>query len=498
MNSSHLKKVKDYIERNLKKIHIAKIHKIKFNKNILHNVKFNKVKINPKISVLLIVAVLFTFVAINQYNKSVEHELATRAFVVYFGDKDIGVVRDKQEAIDLVNSFQAQLSEDYGLDIVVENKLDFVDTHAEDEDLTSDSELLSEIKSNYTFKVEAYALIVDGKELACIKSEEEATNILDSIKQPYVEMMEAEGSKIEEVKIVEDVKIEKKEVTLDQIDDYETVLLTLQKGTDEIKTHVVQEGENYWTIAQRYKLTVEDLERANPGKNSVLIHPGDELSLIVPKPYLTVATYEEATYNEKIDFDTEYEYSASLYEDQESIKKKGVYGEVEVVAKVEKHNGIEVAKEILKETLISQPIAQVVVKGTKETPPRKGTGSFIMPTRGTLTSRFGQRWGRMHYGIDLGARTGTAIKAADGGTVTFAGYNGSYGYMVEIDHGAGFTTRYGHCSKIYVSKGDKVYKDQTIAAVGSTGNSTGPHLHFEVRKYGEPQNPYDYIGKQYN
>jgi len=483
MISSYINKVKDTVEKNIRR---------------LREVKINKTKVNAKISIILVVAVIFTSFALIQFKKSVDHEKATRAFKVTLGNKDIGIVRDKQEVTELIDSIQKQLSKDYGLDVVIKEKLAFEDIHAEDEEITNNNVVEKSIKSNLTFNVAAFALNVDGKDLVYLKTEAEAKQILDKIKQPYIEAMKADDSKIDEVKIVEDVKIEKKEVHISKVEDFEKALAILQKGTDEVKTHVVEKGENYWTIARKYNLSVEDLQKANPGKNSELVHPGDEISLVVPKPYLTVATYEEKTYKEKIGFETEYEYSSSLYEDQQKVKRKGVPGEYEVVAKVEKHNGIEVAKQIIKETLISQPVAQVVIKGTKKAPPKKGTGSFIMPTRGTLTSRFGKRWGRMHEGIDLGARVGTAIKAADGGTVKFAGYNGNYGYMVEIDHGGGFTTRYAHCSKLYVKKGDKVYKGQTIAAVGNTGRSTGPHLHFEVRKHGVAQNPYSYIGKKYN
>ena len=118
-----------------------------------------------------------------------------------------------------------------------------------------------------------------------------------------------------------------------------------------------------------------------------------------------------------------------------------------------------------------------------------------MPTRGSISSRYGSRWGRMHWGLDIACRTGTPIKAADGGTVKSAGYNGAYGYMIEVNHGNGYVTRYAHCSKIYVKSGDKVYKGQTIGAVGSTGRSTGPHLHFEVLKNGVHQNPAKYLGR---
>ena len=87
----------------------------------------------------------------------------------------------------------------------------------------------------------------------------------------------------------------------------------------------------------------------------------------------------------------------------------------------------------------------------------------------------------MHYGIDLAIATGTKIRASDGGTVIFSGYSGSYGYVVKIDHGGGFVTVYAHCSKLHVKVGEKVYQGQHIANVGSTGRSTGPHCHFEVR-----------------
>ena len=87
----------------------------------------------------------------------------------------------------------------------------------------------------------------------------------------------------------------------------------------------------------------------------------------------------------------------------------------------------------------------------------------------------------------------TKIYAADGGTVSFAGWKGGYGNLVIVDHGGFYQTYYAHCSEILVSEGDQVYQGQNIALVGSTGNSTGPHLHFEVRYNGEPMNPLDYL-----
>jgi murein DD-endopeptidase MepM/ murein hydrolase activator NlpD len=128
-----------------------------------------------------------------------------------------------------------------------------------------------------------------------------------------------------------------------------------------------------------------------------------------------------------------------------------------------------------------------------------GTGQLIYPCDAEITSSFGWRlhpilgYSRFHSGIDFGASYGTLIRAADGGSVIFAGWYGGYGYTVIINHGGGVTTLYAHTSKLYVSEGQTVQPGEAIAAVGSTGLSTGPHLHFEVRKDGEPVDPIAYL-----
>lgn len=118
---------------------------------------------------------------------------------------------------------------------------------------------------------------------------------------------------------------------------------------------------------------------------------------------------------------------------------------------------------------------------------------FLNPTLGVLTSNFGTRWGRLHSGIDIGADEGEAICAAKSGRVIFSGTADGYGNYIKIDHGGGLETAYGHCSVLAANVGDEVERGQTIAYVGSTGNSTGPHLHFEVKIDGEFKNPLDYV-----
>jgi murein DD-endopeptidase MepM/ murein hydrolase activator NlpD len=118
---------------------------------------------------------------------------------------------------------------------------------------------------------------------------------------------------------------------------------------------------------------------------------------------------------------------------------------------------------------------------------------FIWPVNAPITSPFGWRWGRMHEGVDLGAAYGTPIAAAAAGAVIYAGWEGGYGNLVVIDHGGGLATAYGHQSRIAVSVGQSVSQGETIGFVGSTGHSTGPHLHFEVRFNGEAVDPLGYL-----
>jgi len=124
--------------------------------------------------------------------------------------------------------------------------------------------------------------------------------------------------------------------------------------------------------------------------------------------------------------------------------------------------------------------------------PARG-GGFIWPIDGAVTSEFGPRWGSFHPGLDIADPEGTPIAAAKDGVVVSAGPNGGYGNFVVIDHGGGFATAYAHQSRLAVSEGQQVSQGQTIGYVGSTGFSTGNHLHFEVRVDGAAQNPRDYL-----
>lgn len=371
-------------------------------------------------------------------------------------------------------------------------------TYADD---TNVEYLVDNVDRFMTVNIPRYGIFIDNEPIGYLESKEEADAILETLKTMYLD----EGTNPKEIRFKQEVQVLKDAVrAIDQDSLYtqEEMLDYIVRGTNERRTHTVEKGENYWVISEQYGISPNDLVIANPGVVPERLQIGQEISLIVPKPLITVVTVEEATYTEKIQYDVAYENSSAYYQGDYRTKRSGVYGELEVVAMVYKENGIESDKEIISETVVKEPTTKIVYRGTKDPPPRIGTGTFGYPydtSRGYITSSFGMRYHpiyreyRRHTGIDIGLPTGSLVYAADGGKVIYSGYKGGYGLMIQIDHGANIETIYGHLSKSYVSVGDMVYKGQKIALSGNTGTSTGPHLHFEVRKIGVPVEPDDYI-----
>ena len=159
-------------------------------------------------------------------------------------------------------------------------------------------------------------------------------------------------------------------------------------------------------------------------------------------------------------------------------------------------NGKKTAVNVISENVLEEAVTGKIKVGTKIVS-GVGSGRFSRPTYGTITARYGSggsRWssGR-HTGLDIAGPVGTPISAADSGRVSFAGWKGSYGYMVILNHGNGYETYYAHCSKLLVSVGETVSKGDVIAKMGSTGNSTGSHCHFEVKYNGVTKNPENYL-----
>ncbi len=225
---------------------------------------------------------------------------------------------------------------------------------------------------------------------------------------------------------------------------------------------------------------------------NTIVSAEDASNYFIDKQLLTVYTVLSSEKTESYTPAPEEYYDDNLYEGVKATTYQGVRGSAKVVTSSSYINGELVDTQENKEIVDYGTPAKVAV-GTKPRPVGIGTGKFSMPTSGTLTSPFGMRWGRMHNGIDLAAPVGTPIYASDDGVVIASEYKGSFGNLVIIDHQNGFTTYYAHNSKNLVSVGDKIKAGDLIAKMGSTGRSTGSHLHFEIRYNDVPQNPQNYL-----
>ena len=261
-------------------------------------------------------------------------------------------------------------------------------------------------------------------------------------------------------------------VQVDKLPEYKLCLLKkdIVANDDEIFNKIKEQGVTYYRY---YAITDNNEEKAYVG------------------------TFEDA---EKVISDLKSKDSSNMETvaivEKYETEMKDLITADEAVSKlyIEKPKVITVAKKSSATRYAAT--GSVNTKGTTSSAKANIGISLIKPISGVITSRFGASSSirrSSHTGLDISAPSGTAIKAAAAGTVAFSGRKGSYGYMVVISHGNGVQTYYGHCSKLYVSAGQKVAQGATIAAVGSTGNSTGPHLHLEIRVNGVAYNPQNYL-----
>lgn len=434
--------------------------------------------------------------ASNYFKTHENNVFSTDSFTITEDGKELCKVRDSEVLDTVLRQLESDLEETYQHDIAIENKYEIIESKARDNEIVSNDKLYDILESNVNYSILAYAININGEQVGLVDSEYVANSVIEEVKDYFTENYDEES--IVEVNTEENVEIKQVKASNTDIKEKDELVNYIIKGTDEEQKYVVEEGDTYWDIAILNNMSLDELISANPDSDPDRIQIGDELNLIVPTPFLNVQVKRKVIQEEKTPFETEKVLVSYMYNDEQVIDRKGEYGVSKIEAIVTEQNGIEIAKEVIKEEVITEPVNEIVTTGTQDPPVKKGTGYFINPLPGSyVSSRFGSRSGGFHLGQDMAKASGSSIKAADGGTVTYAGWSGSYGYMIDIDHGGGFTTRYAHCSELFVSVGEKIYQGKVIAAVGSTGVSSGPHLHFEVRKYGSVVNPASYIGIQY-
>jgi murein DD-endopeptidase MepM/ murein hydrolase activator NlpD len=418
---------------------------------------------------------------------------AQSAYAYMYNGKTLGIVNDKKTVYSAVRLVGDKLSRAYNAEINIDEDRDisFKRVFGASGPVDSPDDVLNNLTYMKDMKVKGYTIVADDKAIATFDSETTARGFLKEVQNRFLNGANAADYK--EVGFAENVRIDEIDTKLAYLTKPADVFDYVMTGAIEQRYHSVEKGQTLSGIAGIYGLGLSELMAMNPDVVPERLQIGQQLKLERVVPLLTVQTTEVATYIEEIPFEITYENSSAMFKGEQTVRLTGAKGERQVTAEIVKENGVETGKNELASVTLTSPTAQVVLVGTKDPPPLMGTGAFQYPTRGKLTSRFGMRWGRMHKGIDLAASTGTSIRAADGGKVTFAGWSGSLGYLVKIDHGGNRETWYGHCSKLLVRAGDRVYQGQHIANVGNTGNSTGSHLHFEVHINGTPKNPLNYL-----
>ena len=339
----------------------------------------------------------------------------------------------------------------------------------------------------------AYCLYVDGERIGATPYEGALEELMEQMKAAVTNADTVSCSFAEEVEIKEEY------VSTDEIMNLGYLAEILYSTKTAEVTYEVKKGDTWSEIAEDHGLTSKELLALNPGYDINKLQIGEVLTLSASVPYLTMTVVQQERYVEDVMYDIQYTDSANMYKGDEKVTSAGRFGAADVVANVTYVNGEETERTILSSVTLKEPVTEERLRGTKERPTWYPTGTFRWPVSGRVTSYFGGRrspggiGSTNHKGIDIAAPKGTPVYAADGGTVTYAGWMSGYGYLVRISHGNGHETYYGHNSRLLVSVGQKVYKGQQIAKVGSTGNSTGNHCHFEVRYNGVAKNPLNYL-----
>ncbi len=356
------------------------------------------------------------------------------------------------------------------------------------EGVLNQAALQEELAGALTFKIKGAVILVNGEQKVLLKDIQDAESLLAWLKAVYpLEPGDQLGFK-EKVEVVETpVELED---TLDLATAQKQVLL----GTNKIVEYKVKDGDNLWDIARAVKIDMDQIVFTNPGMDPENLKIDQLLYLSKEAPLITVLATRETTVDEKIPCPVDVRYDDKLLLGEKEVITKGVPGEKTVTYRITRENGFETGREILNQLVKSEPTTEVIVQGSITMVASRGSSvRLAWPSGGSIVSPFGMRWGRMHEGIDLDASYGSDVVSVAGGNVVSSGWDGGYGYQVQISHGGGLVTRYAHLSRIFVDVGDSVDRGESIGLVGSTGNSTGPHLHFETIVGGEPRDPTNYL-----
>ena len=425
---------------------------------------------------------------------------------VYLDDVHIGPVNDKETVETAIDTAieQETKKRDAAYTLGVKQDVTFVKETAFQ--LTDQAETtVEQVKDALEIDVKATALQFDGETVGYFKDEEAIDTLLFNYQKQYVDedvLNELSADESDEKQVVRD-NIVIKDVTFsrpvetstnivseDELLTVDEGLRLLGKGTLTDKIHTVETGDTLFSIVKQYDLTLDQLLEINQDltEESVL-QLGQEINVTAYAPFVDVVVKQEKQVEEVIKFETIVEETDALYKGETRTITEGSDGAKDVTYDMELVNGKVVSKEVLESTVTTEVVNKTIEKGTKVIPSR-GTGDFSWPAvGGYLSSPYGPRWGSFHKGIDIARPSNRNIIASDNGVVEKASYGSGYGNYVVVNHNNGYKTLYAHLSNISVNVGQTVPKGAVLGTMGSTGRSTGIHLHFEVIKNGSNINP---------
>lgn len=410
---------------------------------------------------------------------------------VIVNGRSIALVDDQdefEETLSYAKQFVSAVS-----DKIVEFDVTYVPRVMLEASVTPEEEILQKLYSQCSGMVPGCALYVEGELVAAAPDTDVANIALATLKDRY------QDANIENLKVSFDKEVELKEeyVPAQMIMSADSIAAVLTGDRTHYGYYTVTEADTIDTIASKLNVSEGSLDYLN----SEALYAGKVISYQHKDTILKVMAEYTQTEAAVIPYETERVSSSDLKKGNSRVKTRGTDGEKLVTTKIVMLNGEEVRRAVVEEQVITPAKNEVILIGSNTTSGRTivasangSTGYFLWPNRGKISSRFGNRSRDNHKGIDISSPTGSDIYAADGGVVTFADWDdGGYGYMVIIDHGNGYVTYYAHCNALLVNEGDRVSQGDLIAYVGSTGLSTGPHLHFEVRLNGTPVNPLNFM-----
>lgn len=458
--------------------------------------------VRPRLVVIIASAAVLTAAILTATTLLMPRTALASGEEVLYGGRMLCIAENRDVALQAMRQLETDLQATYGMGIQADEELTFAPVACDSQNILGAEGVKQALKNNVEVQVLASVITVNGRPAVALKTAEEAQQALDSILQPFLSVP-AERNRTD-VSFVETVQVQQMPIDYTLVQGSADAVRVLTSGSNvEDNLYTVEKGDSLAKIAKKFSLKVSDIRKANPKlASSDVIQVGQTLNIIQPSNWLNVKYTETVTREEALPFETVEQPDATMYTTQKKVTQEGVNGQREVTAKVTYVNGMEAQKEILNQTVKVPAQNEIVLRGTKKVPTNSGntsvSGKYICPLRDyRISSTFGTRTldgvTKTHYGVDMAAPKGTPIYAAAAGTVIYSGSASGYGLVVYIDHGNGVVTRYGHCSKLLVKKGQSVERGKIIALVGSTGHSTGPHLHFEMRVNGKAVDPRKHV-----